>query len=301
MKTRAAVAAIGIVVWAIGCVPMTRAGDADAQDRDQAPLRLVSLAPSITETLFALGAGAQLQGVTDYCDFPAAARILPKGGGYYDPRNEAILGLRPDVGLLLIEHRDAAQRFRRLGVPVLAVEMHSLAGLVTTYQQLGALCRAEARGAMLLRELMSALGQGPARQRPGPNPRVLLVVSRDHQAAGFRETYIAGRGEFYDELLELAGAQNAYRRRWPKYPKLAAEGLLSLDPDVIVELVADPAALSRPLDSLAADWQQLPGLRAVQAGRVFVLAGAYTVRPGPRLPLLLEDLRRAVGAGKERE
>jgi iron complex transport system substrate-binding protein len=264
------------------------------------PVRIISLAPSITETLFALGAGGQVQGVTDYCDYPAAATSLPKVGGYYNPNYEAILSLRPDLVLLLPEHQEVRLRFQRLQVPALTVEMHSLAGLITTYVQLGAVCGAEARSAVLIRDLLSAVARCQAETRTSqPRPRVLLVISRDYQAGGIQETYVAGRGEFYDELLELAGAENAYRRAWPKYPKLAAEGLLSLDPDLILELVADPQTLPRPLESLAADWQQLPGLRAVRDGRVEILAGSYTVRPGPRLPLLLDDLRRLIQTNQE--
>lgn len=300
MKTRAALTALGFAVWAIGCAPLAWGGSARA--RDPVPRRLVSLAPSITETLYALGAGDRLLAATDYCDYPAEAGRLPKVGGYYNPNYEVIVSLHPDVAVLLTEHQDAARRLRQLRVPVLAVEMHSLAGLITTYLQLGALCGAEAQGAVLIRDLLAAVAQcrpeGPA---PNPAPRVLLVISRDYQEPGIRETYAAGRGEFYDELLQLAGAENAYGRRWPKYPKLTAEGLLAIDPDVIIELVADPRSLSRPVDRLAADWRQVPGLRAARDGRVEILAGSYTVRPGPRLPLLLRDLRRLVRAGKEAE
>ncbi|MEW6516173.1 MAG: helical backbone metal receptor [candidate division FCPU426 bacterium] len=277
-------------------------GGAVARQAEARPLRLVSLAPSITETLYALGAGSQLLAVTDYCDYPAAAQGLPKVGGYYDPNFEVILSLRPDVAVLLSEHQEAAQRLRQLGVPVLVVEMHSVAGLITTYLQLGAVCGAEAKAAVLIRELLDAVsGSRDAVPPPEQRPRVLIVVSRDYQARGIHETYVAGRGEFYDELLETAGAENAYRRPWPKYPKLTVEGVMSLDPDVIIELVGDPEFAGRPLDSLADDWQQVPGWQTGRRRRVEILAGSYTVRPGPRLPLLLWDLRQALKTSQEPE
>lgn len=256
------------------------------------PQRIVSLAPNLTETLFALGAGPQVKGVTDFCAHPPEAARLPKVGGYYDPNYEALLGLNPDLVVILPEHREQRLRLQRLGIPTLTVEMSTLAGIAGAYLVLGQVCQREAQGAWLAHTLRRELAAARAKSAGGPPKSVLLVLGRDYGSGAPGEVYIAGRGEFYDELLAALNARNAYAQPTPKYPRLSAEGVLSLDPDLIIELVPDLSATGLDAGALRRDWDALPGLRAASAGRVYVLAGDYLVIPGPRLPRLLRGLGR---------
>jgi len=254
------------------------------------PRRIVSLAPVITETLFAIGAGEKVKGVTDYCDYPPEVMKIPKVGGYYDPNFEAILALHPDLVIILPEHREYRQRFQYLHIATYTVEMHSLAGIMSTFIQLGSICQKEAQGIYLAETFRQKTIQIRNITKTLARKKVMLVIGRDYSAQQIREVYIAGKGEFYDELLRVAGGENAYILSTPKYPRLSAEGILALHADCIIELIPEPLQLSRSLDEIQADWTRLPGLEAARKNQIYILTGMYLVRPGPRLLLLLEDL-----------
>lgn len=272
-------------------VPAARVGTMRLLQLSQGevPQRIVSLAPGITEVLFALGAGKKVKGVTDFCDFPEPVKKLPKVGGFYDPNFEKIMSLRPDLVILYPEHRELRPRFQQLNISTLTVDMHSLTGIMSTCLQLGAICRTEARGAALAEQFRQVRLAAKSFPAPPSSQRVLLVIGRDYDSPTPQEVYIAGRGEFYDELIGLAGGQNAYSKSAPKYPKVSVEGLLSLRPDIIIELIPEPDQIARPLDALRQDWKRVPGLRAARQPRVHMLTGSHTVRPGPRLLLLLRE------------
>lgn len=253
-----------------------------------APQRIVSLAPSITETLFAIGAGSRVVGVTEFCSFPAEAGRLPKVGGYYDPNYEAILALRPDLVVLLPESAEHRRKLAALRIPTLTVEQHSLAGVLDSFILLGQVCGCEAGAACWIRNFQDELAGLQRRVRGGATPKVLLVLGRDYGSGRIQEAYVAGRGEIYDELLSLAGGRNAFPGGWPKYPKLSAEGILSLKPDIILEFV--PALPAGGREQIRAAWAGLPGY----AGKVEILAGAYLTIPGPRLLLTVKQMALAL-------
>lgn len=263
---------------------------AEAEDR-AAPLRIVSLAPSLTETLFAVGAGDRVAGRTKFCRYPPAAERLPMIGGFYDVNYEAILALHPDLVVLLPENGEQRARLQALGVETLVVEQHSLAGVADSFLRVGAVSGHPAEGARLAGEFAAALRHARELTRASPRPKVLLVIGRDYDRAPMRDVYVAGRGWIYDQMLEAVGGSNAYPQPQPSYPKLSAEGVLSLRPDVILELVPDAVAVHNTPERLRRDWLSLPALRP---RRVVVLAGDYLTIPGPRLLRTLKDFGQAL-------
>jgi iron complex transport system substrate-binding protein len=259
-----------------------------------APRRVVALAPSLAETLFALGAGESVKGVSSLCHYPAAAEKLPKVGGFYDPNYEAIVRLRPDMVLLLPEQPDQRAQLQKLGIPTLTVEQHSVAGVVGSFLLLGGLCHREAQGAWWAAHYRDWFRQAHARTRLQPSLKALLVLGRDYSQVPVRSVYAVGRGEIYDELLALAGGANAVTAAEPKYPELSTEGLLALNPDVIVELVPESDGPGKPEKDLLAAWSGVRGLKAVRTHRVVLLSGDYLTIPGPRLINTLQALGKAL-------
>jgi iron complex transport system substrate-binding protein len=275
-----------IALWAAVVFLFGEATAAPAENRPAPePRRIISLAPSLTETLFAVGAGAQVVGRTEFCNFPSAAKRAAVIGGYYDPNYEAILALRPDLVVLLPENQEHRARLQGLGIPTLTVEQHSLAGVINSCLQLGAVSGHAAEGARLADDFRAALARAHALTDRLPRQRVLLVMGRDYDGGRIRDVYCAGRGWIYDQVLAAAGGSNAYPSALPSYPKLSAEGVLALNPDVILELAPDAVAANKPPAALRQDWLRLPGLHPQ---RVVVLAGDYLTIPGPRL---LQTLR----------
>ncbi len=256
------------------------------------PTRIVSLAPSITEILFALSLGDRVVGVTRYCDYPPEAASRARVGGYYDPNYEAIVALGVDMVVLLPEHEDPAERFAGLGIETLVVGNTTTAGILDGIATVGRRCGAEVKAGEIVSDIRARLARVARRTRGLARSRVLVSIGRAMGSGALKDVYFAGEGTLYDEAITLAGGLNACRGGGAKYPKLTAEGVLLLDPDVIVDLFADIATSGRSEEEVRADWRSIPGARAVAAGRVHVVTAMYAVRPGPRFISLVEDLAR---------
>lgn len=292
-KTTGIVLALFVAVLCTGFI-MPQAGNVTSYATNpfiehKQPRRIVSLAPALTEMLFALDAGSMVKGVTDYCTYPAAAKKIKKIGGFYDPNYEAIVGLRPDLVLLLPAHKDQRLYFQKLNIPTLTLDLNTISGIMSSFIQLGGLLQKEGTAAFWVHDFYQTFYVKTG-QLHASDEKVMLVINRDYSQTYIRDVYIAGKGDFYDELLERLGVINVYTKTFPKYPKLSLEGLLRLDPDRIIELVANEDMLKGGKTRQLEAWQTVPGLRAAKENKVTLLAGDYLVVPGPRLPELFKAL-----------
>jgi iron complex transport system substrate-binding protein len=233
---------------------------------------VVSLAPSTTEAIAALGGLPLLVGRSAHCDFPVEVTRLPSVGGYADPDVERILGLLPS---LVVGERGPAgpaleERLRARGIATFFPPTASVAEIEAMLVELGErLGRVEAgrRARATLERRLARISEWGHARRP---VRAVLVFDA-------RPLYVAGPGGFPDELLRLAGGTNAVTTGGA-YPTLDLERMLALDPDVIVDASAMDTGAST-LGSLEG-WSSL---RAVREGRVRRLEGSSALRPGPRL------------------
>jgi iron complex transport system substrate-binding protein len=251
--------------------------------------RIVSLAPSITESLFELGLGDRTVGVTRYCLYPPEARTKPQIGGYYDPNFEAVAALRPDLVITLTEHADVRSELGKLGLSTLTVDHTTVEGILRSFLQIGRACACPEKAAALHDRLSSRLRKVAERTSGRPPPRVLISVGRMSGDASTGRMTVCGRKGFFDELIVLAGGRNAFERDID-FPALSAEGVLELHPDVIVDLWPDLKEKGLSPDAVRQEWKKIPGL----AARVSVIGEDYAMIPGPRIVLLLEDLVRAL-------
>jgi iron complex transport system substrate-binding protein len=237
--------------------------------------RVVSLAPNITEILFALGAGATVVGVDRYSDQPAAeVTRVAQVGSNYEPSLERIVGLTPDVVFtsLSANRRETVDALERLGVPVFVTDTRGIADLDRTIRNVGlAVGRqpaAEAEIARLHRTFEAVTRTVAGR----PRPRTLVVVWDD-------PLYVAGRGTFLHDLVELAGGHNiaADAAGFAKYP---LERVLRAEPEVLI-LPTHDLAVAGPRN--VGYWSRWPALPAVRTRRVHAVEDSLISRPGPRL------------------
>ncbi|MBM4353800.1 MAG: ABC transporter substrate-binding protein [Deltaproteobacteria bacterium] len=254
--------------------------------------RIVSMAPSITETLFALGLGDAVVGVTRYCLHPPEAARRAIIGGFYDPNYEAIVGLSPTVVMLLPEHSDHAGRLAELGIPVHAVPQATVTQILASLEDIGRSCGIPERGGELAAALRGRLAAVESRTTGRPRPGVLISVGREMGGGVLRDIFVAGRGTFYDELVGLAGGSNVYDGLTIQYPTLSTEGLLRLNPQVIIEIVPELQQRGLTAEVVIRDWDSLASLNAVRGHRIHVLTEDWAVIPGPRFVLLLDRLAR---------
>jgi iron complex transport system substrate-binding protein len=248
-----------------------------------APRRVISLNPSLTAMVLAVGARDRLVGVDDFSaqEEPSVAS-LPRVGGLYNPSLEAVVALRPDLVLLVpsAEQRDFRERLAALRIPVLALDPvrfdEVVAALETVGERLGcaaaahARADAERRALALARELTAGL----------PRPRVVLVLQRD-------PLYVAGGGSFIDEMIQAAGGRNLGAAFSEPYPRVSQEWLIEAAPDRILDSSNEPGEAR----SFWARWPSLPAL--TQRGVAVLPAGLVTL-PGPWLDRALAALVRAI-------
>ncbi|HNX96809.1 MAG TPA: ABC transporter substrate-binding protein [Candidatus Aminicenantes bacterium] len=230
------------------------------------------MAPGLTEIVYALDRGGDLVATTRFCDYPAAALRTPKIGGYLDLSLERVLAARPTVILGYGEHRGLLTPLPAGRPRVVLLRHGSLSDLYSAIETIALVLDAREVGHRLSASLQRELAAVTARKRPGRRPRVLLVAG--HDPGSLRHLVLVGRGDFLSELLLLAGGENAYGGSIP-YPQVAAESVIALRPDWIIDLQADPGP--------AAPWHELPLVPAVRQGKVRTLTGPLWMRPGPRV------------------
>ena len=268
------------------------AGFSAAPARQNLPERIVSLSPSVTEILFALEQGHRVVGVSRYCDFPEAVQRLPRVGGFVDPDYEAIVKLKPDLVILLASQSDARRDLHKLGVAVMMVPHRTLEDVHESILSIGAVCGEEDRARKLVGRLRKQARRVSQAVAGKPRPRVLLCIGRGTSSPQLGPIYVAGRDGFFDRLITLAGGVNACREGRVAFPQLSAEGVIRLNPDVIVDLINIQGMPSPPTGELLKQWQALTGVAAVRRGRIYVWTGTRALRPGPRYAEFLTRLAR---------
>ncbi|HEX3776219.1 MAG TPA: helical backbone metal receptor [Polyangiaceae bacterium] len=250
--------------------------------KPNAARRVVSLSPAITETMFAIGAGSELVGVSDYCNYPQAAKQLPRTGTALTPNYEAIVRLGPT--LILCEAAESAPRreLTALGVTKF-IPWLSLEDIVAGTRLLGALSgEAENAGA-----LATKLWDGLAVAENPSGPRVLAVLGEGD--AKLSEIYFIKRNSIHGAALRAAGARNAVATDIPGVPRLSVEELIRLDPEAIIVLVAPNAAGDA---DILREYRALAPLTANKNNRITVLKSDEAFANGPRILTLAEHLKQ---------
>lgn len=265
------------------------------------PARIVSTFPSVTETLFALGAGDRVVGVSNYCRYPPAVLSLPKVGTYTKPDPEKIALLRPDLVIIQQSATTLADRLSALGIRHAEVKVGSLDEVYSMILDIGRAVGLPEKAEQLNAEIRSRLDAFRAETSGKPRPTALMVVGRN---PGQLTNLIAvGPGSYLGELLEIAGGNNVLTGTVITYPRISLETVVRLNPDVVLdasmigEIGVDPTSKEARLRE---PWLIHRELAAVQNGMVFGLASEALVTPGPRVVDVVELLRAKIRQREQR-
>lgn len=240
--------------------------------------RVVSLAPNLTEMIFAVGGGSKLVGDTTYCDFPAAANDVQKIGDTMNPNMEAIIALHPDV--VLISTASQIEAFMRTlaerNIAVYVIDARSveevLNGMLTVGEIVGTRPEAE-KAVSALRERLANVRSGVDGEK---KMRVFVQISKE-------PLFTAGRDAYLNEAVEIAGGLSVTSDVPGAYPNLSRETALKLDPEAIV--ISDNEGNHEPNSAFA-------NSAAVRSGKIFRVDADLLARPGPRLVDAIEILAR---------
>jgi iron complex transport system substrate-binding protein len=245
---------------------------------------IVSLAPSVTETIFALGFGDRLVGVTTYCNYPAEALKIPKIGGFMNPSLEAIVAKRPDLVIGVSSATDPvkAREMERLGLKVNLISLASVSDILSAIKSIARLLGNPDSGEKLARKITLQIERVKQRVAPAPRRSTLLAV-------GLRPLVAVGGKNFIDELITLAGGENIARDAAQPWLNLPDEYVVAKAPQVIIE-----AGMGSERGESAKHWADLKSIPAVKEGRVYTYASDTILRPGPRIGAALEEIARLV-------
>lgn len=241
--------------------------------------RIVSLAPSVTETLFAIHAGPEVVGVSEYCDYPPAALKLPRVGSFLTPSVEAIVGLRPSliVGLETSANEREIRALESMGYPVLLINDDSLRGIEDGIEKIGERTGHVEQAREVLTSMRARMHTVERRLRAIPARKVLVVVGHD--------PLVAVGGGYLNQLLDLADCVNIAAGLGAEWPRVSLEYIIAAAPDIILDgqMGSDP-------HSPAGFWSRYPNIPAVRNRRIFGYDQNAVLRPGPRVGQTLEIL-----------
>jgi iron complex transport system substrate-binding protein len=269
-------------------------GEATAGAGPELPARIVSLSPSATEILFALGQGDRVVGVSRYCQYPPEARKKSQVGGYLDPSYEAVLALKPDLVVLRSENEQFVKSFRELGLNLLPVSHDSVEGILDSMVAIGRRCGVEAEARRMVADIQSQIHRIAEKTAGLQRPRVIVVAERTLGSGKIQNVYVAGADGFTNRMILLAGGRNACSETSAGFPVVSGEGILRMNPQVILDLVARRSQAGMSREEILGDWQQLPDVEAVRTGRVYLVDDDYAFIPGPRFIRLVEKFARLI-------
>jgi iron complex transport system substrate-binding protein len=250
------------------------------------PQRIVSLAPNITEIIFALGEEDRLMGATRYSDFPSQAKKLPKVGSYVHLDLEKIVALKPDLCIAIKDGNPiaVAKRLESLKIPVYAVNPRNLETIMQTVLEIGGLINAQKEAAFLVQDMDLRIQKVKSLvSNVAHRPRVFFQIGVSPIVSVGTDTFIHG-------LIVLAGGTNLAQGPI-SYPRFSREQVLALSPEVIIITSMARAAV---FEQVKAEWNKWPDLPAVRDQRIFLEDSNFFDRPTPRLVDGLELLVRLI-------
>jgi iron complex transport system substrate-binding protein len=257
----------------------------------QAPARIISIIPAVTEMLFAIGAGPQVVAVGSFDRFPPDVGKLPRVGALIDPDVERILSLRPDLVVIYGSQTDLRTQLERAKIPIYIYSHAGLADITVTIRALGARVGREPAAGAFATAMEARIAAIRTRVAGRRRPRTLIVFERESLA--LRGIYASGGIGFIHDMVEAAGGTNLFADVERQAVQATTELILARRPDVILDLRGEEMAPETKRRETAV-WQALPAVPAVRSGRVHVIADQRTVVPGPRVAEAIELFARTL-------
>jgi iron complex transport system substrate-binding protein len=277
------IAALLVVLWV---------SHALAARQTPVPARIVSTSPSITETLFALGLGDHLVGVSTYCRFPASVATLPRVGSFLEPDAELIARLKPDLVFVHTGPNSTSSQLAALHIATAIVDRGSLPSVFSTIRQIGAAAGVPERADRLVADINARLDRVKAAVAGRQPRKVLIIVGR--RTGTLSDIVAVGRDSYLTDIAALAGGVNVLAESArPAYPRISMETVISLAPDIIIdvgEMGESPADSDRRRAMTEGLWKRQSMVKAAREGGVHAINDEAFVVPGPRIVEVAETM-----------
>jgi len=245
------------------------------------PQRILCFTPSISETIFALGGGDRIAGVSTYVSYPPEALKKPKLGGHVNPNLERLLTLNPDLVIFQGQGDTIFSFCRDNKIKVMRVAFHNIESIFTDMRSIGKIISETNRAEQLCIDLQQALDEIKAKVSHLPRKKVFFTFDRTPGALG--KIYTTNRESFISELITIAGGDNIFGDVKTIYPQISKETLMMRAPDVIIEMKTTEMFADSYTQKFIADWQVLTSIPAVQKNEIHILDDTALIVPGPRI------------------
>lgn len=253
-------------------------------------LRIISLAPNLTEMIFALGRNDQLIGVTDYCLYPPEAKEIRRVGGLYDLSLEQIVKLNPDVVFHLPSHDQKMVVLGKFGIDAVSIRSENIADIYAGIETIGEKLEAKDRAAKLIANIKGRI-DAVQRSVASKKKTVLYVVA--YSPVELREIYAAGPNTFLDEMVVLAGGKNMMAESASRYPTVSREYLIANPPDVLIDNNSGrQESGAENFDAIRRKWLNFLGGSAKEKTRVIVVDDPHLTVPGPSVAESVEKIAK---------
>jgi iron complex transport system substrate-binding protein len=241
----------------------------------QSPRRIISLAPGITETLYALNLDDKIVGVTTFCDWPASARKKPRIGGFTNPSIEKIVSLKPDLIIATADgnRKDTVRQLERIGLPVYVTNPSDTAGILKSILHIGKITNRQKAAGELAGKIQKRLNNIASQTKLKSKPRVFFQI-------GLEPVITAGRGTLINEVIERAGGINIAGRDTARYPRYSTEGIVAGAPDIILFA---PMAGDKEFAAGKIFWKKLGAIPAVKNEKIYPIKTDLISRASPRI------------------
>lgn len=240
--------------------------------------RIVSLSPNLTEIVFSLGLGDRVVGVSSDSDWPAEANSKPKMGTFWQPNIESIIAAKPDLVVCetFLQQNEAAQALKRAGLNVLALRVETIDELFAAISSIGQAAGCLEKAEQLADSLKKQLDQIRIESSHFKKVSVLWVI----QTGPVR---VAGVNTFVNEIIKLAGGQNAIAPTGDQYPSISTEEIIGCNAEVIIQSAMGPMDLAKQQEAAEKFWSRFSNLPAVKNKRIYVIDPDTVLRLGPRV------------------
>jgi len=245
--------------------------------------RIIALAPSISEIIFALGKGDELVGVSEYASYPQEVKSITKIGGYSNPSLEKIFSLEPTLVIGQSHYNKILRQLNKLGIKTLTLELSTIKNIQTSIRTIAKEIKADSTP--LLEPIEMAMNE--ARKSPRKKEKVLIIYGLSLDIN--RGLYIAGHDIFYEDIIHLCGAQNAYDQEQISQPVLHYEGLIELNPDKVI--ILHHSATDAEIDFKKAKelWYNIP-INAGKNKEIYIMSAHHLSIPSHRIAQSITDI-----------
>lgn len=288
-----AVIILGLLAGLAGCQPQFQPGtytdDIDRQvDISEVPERIVSFGPSITEILFALGLEDNVVGVSDFCDYPEAAKSKEKIGNAFSPSVEKVVALEPDL-VVTVEHEQFNSDLDSLGITFIVLSPGDVRSIVDSISLAAEVTGKAKEGKRLVEDMEATITRVADSVKDATKVKVFFIVD----ATDPNSPWTAGPGSFIDDIINMAGGENVAASATGDWVQISTEEIVNSDPDIIIiqTMMGGVPTVAKEVLEEHLVWKQMT---AVKQDRIYFIDGDIVSRPGPRIVQGLEEMAKII-------